>query len=177
MKPRPRVAVSACLLGQAVRYDGDHRRNALVVERLGRLFEWIPLCPEVEAGFGVPRETLRLELPGRTGGAVDPRACRLVTTGSRIDRTESMRAYAAEKAGSLSALGLCGAILKRGSPSCGVSRVKLHCQDRPGDPLEAGIGLFAQALLERFPGLPVADEGMLEDERAARDFVRRVFVG
>ena len=107
-----RVGVSACLLGEPVRYDGRHKRDAFLTDVLGKHVEWVPVCPELEVGMGVPRESVRLE------GDVD--APRMVGVRSRIDHTAAMRRFAAERVRQLAALDLQGYVFKKGSPSCGL---------------------------------------------------------
>lgn len=159
---KPRVGVSGCLLGERVRYDGDHRREAIVAEELGRRFEWVVICPEVEVGFGVPRETLQLE--------GDPDAPSLVTTSTRDDRTERMRDWCRERVSDLPD-DLAGFIFKARSPSCGPSGVKLF---ETGGTAVTGVtrGLFAEAVFTRFPDLPMIDEEGLRDPVRADEFVR-----
>jgi uncharacterized protein YbbK (DUF523 family) len=165
-EPRIRVGISACLLGQKVRYDGGHKRCRPVTDTLGRIFEWVPVCPEVELGLGVPRETLRLE--GRSGSP------RLVFRDTRDDITDRMTAWSRRRLAQLERLDLCGFVLKSRSPSCGMSRVKVFRAGASGRPSLRGVGLFARALMDRFPLLPVEEEGRLRG-RAARDgFVERV---
>jgi len=159
-----RIGVSTCLLGEHVRFDGGHKRDPFLVETLGRYVEWIPVCPEVEAGLGVPRESMRLR---RIDGEV-----RLVTTKTDIDHTVAMRTYAAHRVATLRAYDLCGYVLKKNSPSCGMERVKIY--GRSG-PVASGRGLFADALLQAFPHLPVEEEGRLVDPRLRENFVERVF--
>jgi uncharacterized protein YbbK (DUF523 family) len=162
-----RVGVSACLLGERVRWDGDDRRDRFLAERLGRRLAWVLVCPEAEAGFGVPRETLRL-----VGDAAAPR---MLGTETGRDRTEEMLAWALATVESLEPLGLCGFVLKRGSPSCGPDGVRLYATpDRGEEPRPAATGLFARVLAERYPGLPLADEEMLADRGTAAGFLRRV---
>jgi uncharacterized protein YbbK (DUF523 family) len=173
---RPRVGVSACLLGQPTRYDGGHRLDRFIAEELGGRLEWVPLCPEVELGLGVPRETMRLE--------GDPQAPRLVTTASRRDLTAEMEAWCARRVEELAGLGVCGFILKKGSPSCGVVGVPVAPPRGPaevspgttaaGAVLPAGVGLFARAAARRFPALPCCDEEMLADPEQARLFLQMV---
>jgi uncharacterized protein YbbK (DUF523 family) len=148
-----------------VRYDGGHKRDRLITETLGRRFEWVPVCPEVEMGLGVPRETLRLEgEPGRP---------RLIFERSRADQTRRMRDWARARLDDLADRDLCGYILKSGSPSCGLRRVPVH-RGTGGRPVRAGSGLFARALLERFPRLPVEEEDGLRDRRRRARFIARV---
>jgi uncharacterized protein YbbK (DUF523 family) len=148
-----------------VRYDGGHKRDRLITATLGRRFEWVPVCPEVEMGLGVPRETLRLE--------GDPGRPRLIFERSRADLTRRMRDWARTRLDDLAGRGLCGFILKTGSPSCGLRRVRVH-RATGGRPVRAGAGLFARALVERFPHLPVEEEDGLRDRRRRARFIERV---
>jgi uncharacterized protein YbgA (DUF1722 family)/uncharacterized protein YbbK (DUF523 family) len=159
-----RIGVSTCLLGEHVRFDGGHKRDPFLVETFGRYVEWVPVCPEVEAGLGVPRESMRLR---RIEDEV-----RLVTTKTGIDHTDALRRYAARRVAGLSAHDLCGYVLKKDSPSCGMERVKIY--GRSG-PVASGRGLFAEALLQAFPHLPVEEEGRLNDPHLRENFVERVF--
>jgi len=160
-----RIGVSACLLGQPVRYDGGHKRDDFLVHTLGRYVEWVPVCPEVEVGLGTPRDTLRLE---RHAGHIH-----LVTPKTGVDHSDRMRRFAARRVAELAKQGLCGFVLKKGSPSCGMERVRVHAASRV--PARDGRGLFAEALLERMPTLPVEEEGRLNDPRLRENFVERVF--
>jgi uncharacterized protein YbgA (DUF1722 family)/uncharacterized protein YbbK (DUF523 family) len=160
-----RVGISTCLLGEPVRYDGGHKRNSYLVETLGRYVEWIPVCPEVELGLGTPRETLRLVRIGENVRMVMPK------TGQ--DHTEGMRTFAESRVRELEAEDLCGYILKKDSPSCGMERVRVF--DAHGVPAKSGRGLFAEALLRHFPNLPVEEEGRLSDPRLRENFIERVF--
>lgn len=166
-RPRLRVGVSACLLGQAVRYDGGHKRDDFVVDVLSRFVTYVPVCPEVELGLGTPREPIRLE---RRGGSV-----RLLGVRSGEDRTEAMESFADARTKALEAEDLAGYILKKDSPSCGMGRVKVF--GRAGGPTKDGAGLFAAALMERFPLLPVEEEGRLNDPVLRRSFVVRLYAG
>lgn len=160
-----RIGVSACLLGEKVRYDGGHKRDPYLVEIFGRYVEWVPVCPEVELGLGTPRETLRLVRMGE-----DIRL-RMPKTG--VDHTEDMRAYAVRRAAELAKEDLRGYILKKDSPSCGMERVRIF--DAHGVPSKSGRGLFAEALLQHFPNLPVEEEGRLNDPHLRENFIERVF--
>jgi uncharacterized protein YbbK (DUF523 family)/uncharacterized protein YbgA (DUF1722 family) len=160
-----RVGISSCLLGEPVRYDGGHKRDAFLTDELARHVEFVPLCPEVEIGLGVPRPTLRLE---RRGDDV-----RMVVMESGEDLTEPMRSWAQAAAERIAAAGLDGYVLKKSSPSCGMERVKVY--DENGAPARGGRGLFAAALMERLPLLPVEEEGRLRDARLREHFVARIF--
>jgi uncharacterized protein YbgA (DUF1722 family)/uncharacterized protein YbbK (DUF523 family) len=163
--PPVRIGISACLLGERVRFDGNHKRDPFLVEVFGRHVTWVPVCPEVEMGLGVPRETMRLEQHGPE--------IRLVTPKTGADHTERLRTYAAQRLTALSQERLCGYILKKDSPSCGMERVRLY--PTTGGPNRSGRGLFAAALMHRFPHLPVEEEGRLQDPRLRENFVTRVF--
>jgi uncharacterized protein YbbK (DUF523 family)/uncharacterized protein YbgA (DUF1722 family) len=157
-----RVGISACLLGERVRHDGGHKRNAVLVEELGARVEWVAVCPEVELGLGVPRPPIDLV---RVDGAV---RFRVATTGE--DLTGAMRAYAAWRARGLASLALDGYVLKSKSPSCGLLRVPVR-GDAQG---EAGRGLFADALAEAMPHLPLEDEARLARAPVRAHFVERL---
>jgi uncharacterized protein YbgA (DUF1722 family)/uncharacterized protein YbbK (DUF523 family) len=160
-----RLGISACLLGAEVRHDGGHKRDAFLTETLGPFVEWVPVCPEVELGLGVPRDTLRL-----VGDAAAPR---LVVQKTGEDLTPRMRRYAQDRMEELAALGLHGYVLKRASPSCGLFRVRVYQES--GMPAAAGRGLFAAALAGRFPMLPIEEEGRLSDPALRENFIERVF--
>jgi len=162
---RVRVGISACLLGQEVRYDGGHKRDRYLTDTLGCFFEWVPVCPEVEMGLGTPRETLRL-----IGEAEAPR---LVFAKTGEDQTEGMQAWARPKLEALARADLSGYILKSDSPSCGMERVRVYRSS--GVPTRDGVGIFARILMERFPLLPVEEEGRLHDLPIRENFVERVF--
>jgi uncharacterized protein YbgA (DUF1722 family)/uncharacterized protein YbbK (DUF523 family) len=160
-----RIGVSACLLGQKVRFDGGHKRNDFLADTLGAFAEFVPVCPEFEIGLGVPRETLRLE---RRAARVH-----LIAPGSGADLTAPMEAYAARRTAALEHEDLCGYVLKKDSPSCGMERVRVY--GRAGMPARDGVGLFATALIARFPNLPIEEEGRLNDARLRENFIARVF--
>lgn len=160
-----RIGVSACLLGREVRYDGGHKRDAFLVETFGHYVQWVPVCPEVEIGLGIPRPTLRLE---RHGADV-----RLMMPKTGGDHTDAMRDYADKRVAALAEDDLCGYILKKDSPSCGMERVKVYGTSTI--PSKSGRGLFAEALMQRFPNLPVEEEGRLNDPPLRENFVERVF--
>ena len=159
------MGISACLLGQQVRFDGGHKRDAFLTETFGRFVEWAPVCPEVECGFGTPREAMRLV-------RVEP-GVRLLTVKTGIDLTAPMERFSRSRVSALAREDLSGYVLKKDSPSCGLERVKVY--DRYGTPARGGRGLFAAALVEAFPHLPVEEEGRLADPRLRDNFVERVF--
>jgi uncharacterized protein YbgA (DUF1722 family)/uncharacterized protein YbbK (DUF523 family) len=160
------IGISSCLLGNKVRYDGGHTLDSYVTETLGQYFTWVPVCPEIEYGLPVPRETMRL-----TGTPASPR---LVTVRTGVDHTEGMIAWAMQKLQELEKEELCGFIFKSKSPSSGMGGVKVYSDD--GVPSKKGVGLFAGAFIRHFPLLPVIDEGRLHDPSLRENFLERVFV-
>jgi uncharacterized protein YbgA (DUF1722 family)/uncharacterized protein YbbK (DUF523 family) len=162
---RIRLGISACLLGENVRFDGGHKRDPFLVETLGQFVEWVPVCPEVESGLEAPREAMRLV-------QVEEQV-RLLTTRTTEDQTGNMRRYARRRVDELAGEQLVGFVLKKDSPTCGLERVKVY--GTGGVPAKSGRGLFAKALVTRFPLLPVEEEGRLNDPRLRENFVERVF--
>ncbi len=160
--PRLRLGVSACLLGENVRYDGTHKRDPRVADILAREFELVPVCPEVGIGLGVPRPPIQLE-----GDRHNPRA--IGVEQRDLDATEALLAFGRHTAATLELVS--GFILKNRSPSCGLS-VTVHLAD--GTTCPNGTGLFARALLEALPGLPVEEHESLADPVRLRQFVERV---
>jgi uncharacterized protein YbgA (DUF1722 family)/uncharacterized protein YbbK (DUF523 family) len=159
-----RIGISSCLLGCKVRFDGGHKKDDFLVNTFGSWVRWAPVCPEVEVGMGTPRESIRLV---RDGDAV-----RLVAPESGRDWTEPMQAYSLRRVEELADGDLSGYVLKKDSPSCGMERVNVYGD---GMPVKSGRGAFAEALLARFPDLPVEEEGRLCDPRLRDNFVERVF--
>jgi uncharacterized protein YbbK (DUF523 family) len=159
-----RVGISSCLLGRPVRWNAGHKHDPCITDTLGRWFEWVPVCPEEELGLGVPREALRLE--------GDPGAPRLVFRDARADITGRMTDWAETRVAGLAGLDLCGFILKRDSPSCGMERVTVFGPGMGAG--RKGVGIFARVLMERLPLLPVEDEGRLHDPRLRENFIERV---
>jgi uncharacterized protein YbgA (DUF1722 family)/uncharacterized protein YbbK (DUF523 family) len=160
-----RVGISRCLLGEEVRFDGGHKRDTFLTEVLGRYVEWVPVCPEVEAGLGTPREVMRL-----VGDPEDPR---LVTIKSVTDHTRALEMMTKNRIEELKELDLSGYVFKKGSPSCGIERVRIY--NEHGKPSRTGVGLFARAFIEQFPLIPVEEEGRLCDPTLRENFIERVF--
>lgn len=161
---RVRIGISLCLLGENVRYDGGHKRDAFLVERFGKYVQWVPVCPEVESGMPTPRDPMRLvEIDG---------SVRMTAPATGTDHTATMLDFSRRRTRALAGEGLSGYVFKRSSPSCGVHRVKVY---KDGVPAGKGRGLFADAVLTAFPTLPVEEEGRLNDPRLRENFVSRVF--
>ena len=165
----PRVGVSRCLLGDEVRYDGTHRRDAALIDALSRHVEWVSVCPEVEIGMGTPREPIGLVV--HVDGVPSARArVRLLGLSTGEDWTDRMQTWARERLNALTPLKLSGYVFKAGSPSCGIHGVPVHA----GNMERVGRGLFAQALITALPDLPVADEEELTHTAGRDDFLRRI---
>jgi uncharacterized protein YbgA (DUF1722 family)/uncharacterized protein YbbK (DUF523 family) len=162
---QPRLGISACLLGQKVRYDGGHKRDYFLTEILGRVVDWIPVCPELEVGMDVPREPVRL-----VGNAREPS---MIGVRSGKDWTAEMRRFGARRAGELRRLNLSGYVLKKDSPSCGMERVRIYSPR--GGATREGRGLFATVLMSELPLMPVEEEGRLNDPVLRENFIERVF--
>ena len=164
-RPKPKLGISACLLGQNVRYDGAHKRDNFLTDTFGRFVEWVAVCPEVEVGMGVPRETLRLVGP--------PEEPKLIAERSGKDWTHAMHRFAAVRMRQLVELKLAGYVFKKNSPSCGVERVRVY--GAKNLPVRRGRGLFAAAVMAGFPLMPVEEEGRLNDPALRENFIDRVF--
>lgn len=161
-----KLGISSCLLGEPVRYDGQHKHDHYLTDVLGKYVEWLPVCPEVECGLPVPREAMHL-----TGNAGAPR---LVTVRTGIDLTGKMQAWCAGKLDELEKQELCGFVFKSKSPSSGLLKVKVF--NAEGIPEKNGVGIFARAFTERFPLLPVEEEGRLRDAAIRDRFIDQAAV-
>jgi uncharacterized protein YbgA (DUF1722 family)/uncharacterized protein YbbK (DUF523 family) len=166
MEEKIKLGISACLLGENVRYDGGHKLDRFLKDTLGEYVDYVPVCPEFECGLGVPRESMRL--------VGDPDAPRLVTNTTKQDHTDRMLTWAAKRVAALEQEDLCGFVFKKNSPSSGMERVKVY--NEKGMPAQKGVGLFARTFMEHFPLLPVEDEGRLHDPRLRENFIERIFV-
>ncbi|MFO8007475.1 MAG: DUF523 and DUF1722 domain-containing protein [Candidatus Brocadiia bacterium] len=162
---KPRVGISTCLLGEPVRYDGGHQRDRFLTDTFGQFVEWVPVCPEVECGLPTPREAMRL--------AGDPERPRLVTARTEQDMTDRMLRWAEQRLEQLEEEDLCGFIFKSGSPSSGMTRIRVY--DENGVPSRVGVGIFAREFMEHFPLLPVEDDGRLHDADIRENFIERIF--
>lgn len=162
-----RIGISSCLLGESVRYDGGHKRDGFLTETLASFVSFVPVCPEVEVGMGIPREAIRL--------VAGPHGTRLVGAKSDTDHTRTMTRYAKARTRELARQDLSGYIFKKDSPSCGLFRVRLH--DVSGAVSRRGRGLFAEVFAANNPFLPMEEEGRLRDPRLRENFFERVFAG
>ncbi len=162
---KPRIGISSCLLGEKVRYDGQHKRDAFLMETLGRFVEWVPVCPELEVGMGIPREPVRL-----VGNSNNPR---LMGEKSGKDWTDSLKEFSTQRVKQLQAMNLSGYVLKKKSPSCGMERVKVY--GKKGIPFSNGRGIFATVLSSNWPLLPMEEEGRMNQPRLRENFIERVF--
>jgi uncharacterized protein YbgA (DUF1722 family)/uncharacterized protein YbbK (DUF523 family) len=165
MEEKIKLGVSECLLGHQVRYDGGHKWDRFLTDTLGQYVEYVPVCPEVECGLGIPREAMRL--------AGNPDAPRLVTIRSGADLTDRMLSWANKRVAELEEEDLCGFIFKSDSPSSGMERVKVY--NERGIPEKRGVGLFAKAFMDYFPLIPVEEEGRLHDPKLRENFIESIF--
>lgn len=161
-----RIGIARCLLGEKVRYDGSHKLNRYLRDVLGQFVEWVPVCPEMECGMGVPREAVRL-----VGELDNPR---LVGRNSGEDWTERMQNWGRNKIAQLEKENLCGYIFKYGSPSNALGRMKVFADD--GRIFYSGTGVWARMVLEYFPSLPCEDDGRLQDDGIRENFINRIFI-
>ena len=166
MVKRIKMGISSCLLGEKVRYDGQHKLDHYLKNVLGHHVQWVGVCPEVECGLPIPREAMHL-----IGNSDTPR---LVTVRTNIDHTDKMQNWINQKLKKLEQYDLSGFVFKSKSPSSGLKNVKIY-QDN-GIPLKNGMGLFAKAFTEKFPYLPVEEEGRLHDAKLRENFLEQVFV-
>lgn len=160
-----KLGISACLLGEQVRFDGGHKHHDFINASLSRYFSFVPFCPEVAIGLGIPRQPIRLIATGTEVRAVGTRQ-------ATLDVTAPLRDYASQTAAQLEDIS--GYIFKKGSPSCGMERVKVYHGN--GMPQAQGRGIYADELMRRLPLLPVEEEGRLMDPLLRENFIERVFI-
>ena len=161
-----KLGVSRCLLGDPVRYDGGHKHDRFITNTLGQYVTFVPVCPEVECGLGIPRESMRLV------GSID--SPRLITRKSQIDYTDQMVEWGRHRVRELEKEDLCGFIFKSDSPSSGMERVKVY--NDKGMPQKKGVGIFAALFMAHFPLLPVEEEGRLNDPKLREHFIELIFL-
>jgi len=160
-----KLGISSCLMGEKVRYDGGHRLDPFLKETLGQYMEYVPVCPEVECGLPIPRESMHLE--------GNPESPRLVTSFTKREITKQMIKWAKKRVIELEKEDLCGFIFKSNSPSSSMERVRVY--NEQGMPIKKGVGMFARILMEHFPLLPVEDEVRLHDPQLRENFIERIF--
>lgn len=164
ISPDIKIGVSSCLLGENVRFDAGHKKNAFITGTLNDYFSFVPFCPEMHIGLGVPRETIRLSL-------VDDEVRCIGTKSSTLDVTDKLTVAAQEQSDWHQELS--GYILKKDSPSCGMERVKVYRKNAAD---RIGVGIYAKKLMENFPHLPVEEEGRLLDAKLRENFIQRVYI-
>ena len=158
------VGISSCLLGEKVRFDGQHQLHSYIEKTLGQYFGFRSFCPEVAIGLGIPRRPIRL--------VADQDNVRCVSTvDASLDYTQDLADIGEQQHDWHSQL--CGYILKKSSPSCGMERVKVYDGARPR---RDGVGIYAATLLKNFPNLPVEEEGRLGDSVLRENFIQRIYV-
>lgn len=162
-----KLGISSCLLGNKVRYDGQHKYDNWLVETLGRYVTYVPVCPEIECGLPVPREAMRL-----VGDSQNPK---LLTIQTGIDHTPRMLEWSARRLKDLAGRDLCGFVFKSKSPSSGMERVKVY-PEKGGAAQKTGVGIFAREFMRAFPLLPVEEEGRLHDPVLRENFIERIFI-
>jgi uncharacterized protein YbgA (DUF1722 family)/uncharacterized protein YbbK (DUF523 family) len=160
-----KLGISSCLLGENVRYDGGHKLDRFLTDTLGQYVEYVPVCPEVECGLPIPRESMHLE--------GNPESPRLVTTHTKQNMTDRMVQWAKKRVVELEKEDLCGFIFKSDSPSSGMERIRVY--NEKGMPVKKGIGIFARIFMNYFPLLPVEDEARLHDPELRENFIERIF--
>jgi uncharacterized protein YbgA (DUF1722 family)/uncharacterized protein YbbK (DUF523 family) len=160
-----KLGISTCLLGENVRYDGGHKLDRFLTDTLRQYVEYVPVCPEVECGLGVPRESMHLE--------GNPDSPRLVTIRTKQDMTDCLVQWAQKRVVQLEKKDLCGFIFKSDSPSSGMERIRVY--NEKGIPVKKGMGIFARIFMDHFSLLPVEDEGRLHDPELRENFIERIF--
>jgi len=165
LEERVRLGISSCLLGNPVRWNAGHKLDRFLSNTLGQFVDYVPVCPEVEAGFGVPRESMRL--------VGDPEKPRLITFKTKTDQTDQMLRWARKRVKELEKEDLHGFIFKSDSPSSGMIRVKVYSEK--GMPVKKGVGMFAREFMAHFPLIPAEDDGRLHDPNIRENFIERIF--
>lgn len=159
------IGVSSCLLGEKVRFDGGHKRDSYLCDLLANYVDFLPICPEVAIGMGIPRPSVHL--------VGDPKKPRMVEVkNSSMDYTDAMINFAQETMKTLTSIS--GYILKNKSPSCGLKSIKVY-QEQKRPPL-FGQGIYAKILTEFYPSLPIEEEGRLNDPYLRENFIERLFI-
>ncbi|MEH6557436.1 MAG: DUF1722 domain-containing protein [Oceanicoccus sp.] len=164
---RPKLGISSCLLGKPVRFDGGHKRSDYVTGTLVEYFDFVSFCPEQAIGLPTPRKPIRLVAEGK-----DSEIRAVEVRDYTIQHTKELDQYALTVSGQISDFS--GYLVKKDSPSCGMERVKVYEKENaPAD--RRGVGIFTARLMRELPGLPIEEEGRLNDPRLRENFVTRVF--
>ncbi len=166
METKIKIGVSSCLIGEKVRWNGDHKQNRYVKDTLSQYFEYVPVCPEVEVGMGTPRETVALY--------GDLEKTKMISKKTQTDWTSRMNKYSKDRIKRLGGEDLCGYIFKSKSPSCGLARIPVY-DESDSSKARHRSGLFADAFMKANPLVPTEDEGRLTDPRFRENFIIRVF--
>lgn len=142
-----KIAVSSCLLGEAVRYDGTDKKIPFITQELAKEYNLISLCPEMAIGLGVPRPPIHLvELE------TDVQVLRIDKPSENF--TKPLFEYGRNIIQTYP--DLCGYIFKKNSPSCGTKKVKVL--NAEGEYEKRGTGVYASAFIKELPSLPIIDE-------------------
>lgn len=165
-KKKIKIGISSCLLGNKVRYDGGHKLDPFIFKTLDQYFSFVPVCPEAECGFGIPREPMRLE-----GSFSNPR---LITVLSRVDVTNKLLSWSKSKIRTLKSYDISGFIFKSRSPSCGISHIAVY--NKKSRPVKKGQGIFVNMIIKHFPFIPYIDEKKFHDLKFRESFIEQVFV-
>ena len=161
-----KIGISACVLGDKVRYDGGHKASSFCMQQLAPLVQYVPVCPEMAIGMSAPRPAIRLQLDA------EHQVHLVQSNNSAIDHTAAMLAFTEQKLPQLAQLS--GYIVCAKSPSCGMERVRLF--DAKGQQLgKLGVGLYTHQLMQKYPWLPVEEDGRLFDPALKENFICRVF--
>lgn len=162
--PKIKLGVSSCLMGEPVRFDSGHKRNQYINQVLTEYFDFSTFCPEMSIGLGTPREAIRLVQIDDQVHCVGSKTPSLDVTQKLYEVADQQKNWHQD---------LCGYILKKSSPSCGMERVNLYKGKQPD---KTGVGLYAKRLMENFPHLPVEEEGRLGDAKLRENFIQRVYI-
>ncbi|AOO65126.1 YbgA family protein [Sulfurospirillum halorespirans] len=158
-----KIAVSACLLGEPIRYDKTGQRDRFITDKLGKYASFIPFCPE-HLAFGTPRETIRIVL--------EERHKNVITVFSKNDVTQAMNDAVAQELHKIQNEAICGIILKSKSPSCGLGSTKYYMKEMSEGKKD---GLFAFTCKEHFVDFPIEEEARLIDPWLRENFVMQLF--
>ncbi|WP_117233211.1 YbgA family protein [Vibrio maerlii] len=165
MTKKVKIGVSACVIGEKVRFDSGHKMNRFVANEIKEYFDYVPVCPEVGIGLSVPRPTIRLMYD-------EERIALVETKDASRDYTDKMHAFSDAKVDELMGEQLCGYVVCAKSPTCGMERVKVY---KKGHADTNGVGLYTKTLMEKMPWLPVEEDGRLQDPILKENFITRAF--